>query len=64
MDVAAERLANGAALAQATAAAGYRAMSSVSLEISGDLSDAALQRLFENRFCTQLTDPALREIGI
>jgi uncharacterized protein YkwD len=64
LDAAAERLASGATLAQATAAAGYRAMSSASLEISGDLSDAALGRVLASRFCAQLTDPALRDIGI
>jgi uncharacterized protein YkwD len=64
LDTAAERLASGAALAQTTAAVGYRAMSSVSLEISGDLSEAAVERVLTSRFCTQLTDPALRDIGI
>lgn len=63
LDAAAERLARGAALEQTTAAVGYRAMSSVSLEISGDLSEAALERVLTSRFCTQLTDPALRDIG-
>lgn len=61
---AAERLASGAALEPAIAAVGYRAMSSVSLEISGDLSDAAVERVLANRFCAQLMEPALREIGI
>lgn len=63
LDAAAERLASGASLAQATAAAGYRAMSSVSLEISGDLSDAGLRRMLVSRFCARLSDPALRDIG-
>jgi len=63
LDAAAERLAAGAALAQATDSVGYRAASSVSLQISGDLSDEAIARMLASRFCAQLTDAALRDIG-
>jgi uncharacterized protein YkwD len=64
LDAAAERLASGASLDQASAAAGYRALSAVSLEITGDLSNAAVGRTVASRFCSQLTDPALRDVGI
>ncbi len=64
LDDAAERLARGAALGQATTSAGYRATRSASLQISGDLSDEAVARLFATRFCTALTDPTLRDIGL
>jgi len=64
LDTAAERLASGATLEQATKAVGYRAAKSVSLEIAGDLSEATLGRMLASRFCAQLSDPALLEIGI
>jgi len=63
LDAAAERLANGASLDKATTSVGYRAKRSLSLEITGDVSDAALQHLLVNR-CAQLMDPALSDVGI
>ncbi|MGH8259141.1 MAG: hypothetical protein ACREUG_05575, partial [Steroidobacteraceae bacterium] len=42
LDGAARRLAGGAGLRHATDSVGYRAMSSVSLHVSGDLGDEAV----------------------
>lgn len=61
---AARELARGATLSDAAASAGYRALSSVSIHISGNLADDAVARTLAGRFCAQLTDPALRDIGV
>ena len=63
LDQAARRLARGAPLREALAAAGYRASVSASIHISGDSSRAAIEEMLRGRFCAQLLDPRFGEIG-
>ncbi len=63
LDAAARLLARGASLSDAATAVGYRALASISVHISGDLSPDAIGRTLAARFCGQLVDPALRDIG-
>jgi hypothetical protein len=51
-------------LEQAERRAGYAARRSLWIRVSGPRSDAALERLVARRFCRQLADPRLREIGV
>lgn len=64
LDEAARRLARGASLEQAELRSGYQAERSLWIEITGARSDAAVERTIGRRFCGQLADPRLRQIGI
>ncbi len=50
-------------LEQAERRAGYAARRSLWIRVSGPRSDAALERMAVRRFCSQLGDPRLRQIG-
>lgn len=63
LDDIARRLAGGESLEEAEARAGYRAARSLWIEIAGAADDAAVERMVGQRFCGQLADPRLREIG-
>ncbi|MGH8179638.1 MAG: CAP domain-containing protein [Steroidobacteraceae bacterium] len=63
LDDIARRLAQGESLDEAQIRAGYRAARSLWIRISGAADDAAIERMVEQRFCGQLADPRLREIG-
>lgn len=63
LDAAARLLARGASLEQAELSAGYPAERSLWIEITGARSDAAVERTVGQRFCGQLADPRLRQIG-
>lgn len=62
LDRAAQALASGRTLRQAMADAGYRAVQSATLEVSG--SDAAIGGMLAQRGCKDVIDPAYRDIGI
>jgi len=62
LDRAAERLAGGASLAEATKGGGYEAETTTSLRITG--TDSANVELLKKSGCRALTNPALRDIGI
>lgn len=63
LDRLARLLAHGESLEQAEARAGYRAARSVWIRISGASGDAAVERIVGQRFCGQIDDPRLRQIG-
>jgi uncharacterized protein YkwD len=60
---AAGRLAAGAALHEALAAAGYLASESSALHISGAVSDSQIAAILAANYCRTLINPTLREIG-
>jgi uncharacterized protein YkwD len=64
LDQAARRLARGERLPDAMSALAYRAAASASIHIRGDVSDQAASRTLSAQFCTQLTNPAFRDLGI
>jgi len=64
LDEVARAVARGESLEQAELHVGYRAARSLWIEISGAADDAALERMLSQRFCTQLTDPRLSNIGV
>ena len=64
LDEVARRLAAGESLDQAEIHAGYRAVRSVLIRITGADDDAAVERLVGQRFCGQISAPGLRHIGI
>ena len=63
LQLAADRLAHGAALAASMAAAGYLALESVVVHVSGANSDADISRSLINNYCRVLTDANIREFG-
>lgn len=63
LDEIARLLAQGESLDQAQLRAGYRAVRSVLIRISGADDDAAVERLVGQRFCGQISAPGLRHIG-
>ena len=63
LDEIARLLARGEPLDQAEIRAGYRVARSLWIQISGAADDAAVERMVGRRFCTQLADPRLRQIG-
>jgi uncharacterized protein YkwD len=63
LDEVARRLARGESLDQAELRAGYRAARSLWIEISGSTDDASVERMVRQRFCRQITQPSLRDIG-
>jgi uncharacterized protein YkwD len=64
LDEVARLLARGESLDQAQLRAGYRAARSLWIRISGSTDDAAVERTVSARFCGQLADRRLRQIGI
>jgi uncharacterized protein YkwD len=63
LDEIARLLAQGESLDQAQIRAGYRAVRSVLIRISGADDDAAVEQLVGQRFCGQISAPGLRHIG-
>jgi uncharacterized protein YkwD len=63
LDEVARRLAYGEPLEQAETRSGYIAARSVWIRISGAAGDAAVERIVGQRFCGQIGDPRLRQIG-
>jgi hypothetical protein len=63
LDDTAHLLARGTPLDQAEVRAGYRAARALWTEVSGAAADAAVERMVGQRFCGQLADPRLREVG-
>ena len=57
-------LAAGESLEQAELHAGYRAVRSVLIRITGAHDDTAVERLMGERFCGQISAPGLRYIGV
>jgi uncharacterized protein YkwD len=64
LDRVARLLAEGQSFARAQHVAGYRAARSLWIEIGGSTEVPSLERILRRRFCAQLTQPALRNIGI
>lgn len=64
LDRVARLLADGQSLGRAQLVAGYRAARSLWIEIGGSTDVPSLERIMSRRFCAQLTQPALRNIGI
>src|ERR1700761_7687087 len=56
LDDAARWLSRGMSLENATAKAGYRALSSTSVHITNVLQDRDIERLAGSRFCVQIAD--------
>lgn len=63
LDEIAYLLAHGEPLEQAETRTGYIAARAVWIRIAGAATDAAVERLIGQRFCSQITDPRLRHIG-
>ena len=63
LDAAAHRLAQGADLRSALAAAGYHEVSSFSVSISNVPASGDIERILAQQFCQQVIKPELREIG-
>jgi len=63
LGAAARRLARGETLSAATAAAGYRALNSASVQIMNVPDERDVQRILAQQFCARVTDPGLRDIG-
>jgi uncharacterized protein YkwD len=63
LNEAARRLAGGQSLQDAAQGAGYRAVTSASVQISNVPDDRDVQRMVAQRFRTQICDRTLRDIG-
>lgn len=63
LDAAARRLARGESLPEAAHDVDYRAVASASVHMSNVPDDGAVERLVSERFCSQVTDRDLRDIG-
>ena len=63
LDQAARRLARGERLTDALRASGYRALSSASIHIRGEVTDQAAGRMLSAHFCRELTSAAFRDFG-
>jgi uncharacterized protein YkwD len=63
LDEVARQLSRGAELRLAQKTAGYHAVTSASVEISGVQDNGNIERIVGQRFCSQSTEPAFREIG-
>jgi uncharacterized protein YkwD len=63
LDETARLLARGESLDAAEQRAGFRALRSVRIRISGAGDDTAIERLVGTRFCGQIADPHLQYIG-
>ncbi len=64
LERAAAALARGAALAQSVKDAGYRATRSAYINISGSASEQQLLAMLQSRYCAQLLDRGLNDIGV
>jgi uncharacterized protein YkwD len=64
LDDVARQLAGGAELRRAQQDAGYHAVTSASVEISGVSGDGNIERIVARQFCAQSTNPTFREIGV
>ncbi len=64
LDSVAQRVSRGARLRDALSAAGYRATHTSLMTSSGAESDADIARGLARRSCEELSDPAVRDIGI
>lgn len=64
LQVAARKLADGASLKTAIAAAGYLAASSSLLHLTGPLTDGDVQRVLTQHYCRTLRDPAFQDLGV
>jgi uncharacterized protein YkwD len=60
----ARQLSRGTELRLAQKTAGYHAVTSASVEISGVPDNGDIERIVGRQFCSQSTEPAFREIGI
>ncbi len=63
LNEAARRLARGENLQEASRKAGYRATSSAALQVTNVPTDRDVLQFAVRRFCAQITEPDLREIG-
>jgi uncharacterized protein YkwD len=63
LDQLARLVAHGESLEQAETRSGYIAARSVWIRISGAAGDAAVERLVGQRFCGEISNPDLRQIG-
>jgi uncharacterized protein YkwD len=63
LDEVARRLALGEPLDRAEQRAGYRAARSLWIEIAGATDEASVERMVSRRYCVQLAQPMLRNIG-
>jgi uncharacterized protein YkwD len=62
LDRVAEALASGRSVPEAMMDAGYRAVQSATLEVSG--SNSAIERALAQRGCEDIVDPAYRDVGV
>jgi uncharacterized protein YkwD len=63
LDDAARGLSRGETLNAATAASGYRSVSSATVHITNVSDDHDIARIVARQFCGQVTDPKLKDIG-
>ena len=63
LNEAARRLSRGETLQDASKKAGYRSVTSASLQITNVPDDRDIERIVARQFCAQITDRNLREIG-
>lgn len=64
LEQAAAALANGAPLRDGLKAAGYRASAAQAISVAGSTERAKLEAVIAARFCAQVTDARLSEIGV
>jgi uncharacterized protein YkwD len=64
LDAVAKQLARGVDLSRAQKAAGYYAVASVAVEISGVPDSGDIDHIIEHQFCSASIDPQFREIGV
>lgn len=64
LDAVAKQLARGVDLRRAERMAGYHAVASASVEISGVPDSGAIDHILARQFCSAATEPAFREIGL
>ncbi len=64
LDAAAVRMANGQSLHGALSAAGYFAVQTSAVHLSGAQSDAEVGRMLAANYCASLADPKLAEMGM
>ena len=64
LDEIAEDMARGLPLRQAVEGKAYRITRSASVRMSRPRNEAALQRMLRNDFCSEVTDPEFRDMGV
>ena len=62
--LAAQQLANGVSLQSSLASAGYLAVRSSAIHLTGAMNDAQLADILINHYCASLADPQLTEMGV